>query len=268
MLSISTYMTGSSRRTSIRWRLMGLIAAILVPFTLATAFLGWCYADAESRVIEAQRFDQVNNLNFLMEGELGNIKAVLVALAAFPELQTGDFESFRTRAASTITDRVAVLAVLDESGQQLFSSAVPFGLPLPKSTNMSAFTEVWQGKTMVSDVLVGTVVKRPIIAVAAPVFVDGRVRYVLSAVIYPETLVRFFAAAGVNNQWAAAVVDRQGRFVTRTLRPARKAAKPTPSSDRASTRASTYANVRRNGSPSTCTGTETTDVQPVTADRM
>ena len=70
---------------------------------------------------------------------------------------------------------------------------------------------------MISDVVFGTAVKRPIISIAAPVTRDGVVIYVISAVVYPEYLSKLFTQAEVNQEWAAAVVDRQGRFVVRNI---------------------------------------------------
>ena len=205
------------RRASIRWRLIELSMAILAPFLVITTFLAFRYADSEQRVLEAKRFDHVNNLTFLIDGEVKAVMAVLKMLSAAPSLQNGDFATFRIQADAAIGGNIALLAVLDEQGQQLLSTAVPAGQPLPVSANMFALAEVFLGKTIVSDVLMGTVARRPVISIAAPVTRDGRVAYVLSAVVFPEIFADQFSVASVNPAWAAAVVDRNGAFVTRNL---------------------------------------------------
>ena len=211
--------SASERRTSVRWRLFKLSAAICLPFLIVIIFLGWRYADAERRVLEAKRFDQANNLSYLMDGEINAVMSVTKVLANMPSIKNGDFAAFREQAEAAKGDYIAVIAVIDETGQQMFSTAVPEGQPLPISSNTAAFSQVFEGKTIVSDVLLGTVVKRPLISVATPVVRDGRVVYTLSAVIYPEKFTDLFLRVEVNPAWASAIVDRNGKFVTRNLSP-------------------------------------------------
>ena len=89
-------------RTTIRWRLFGLIAGVVCPFVAVTGLLACNYADAELRVIEARRFDEANNLSFLVDGEVKAIQSMLKILAAFPQLKNGDFEGFRPLAEAAV----------------------------------------------------------------------------------------------------------------------------------------------------------------------
>ena len=202
---------------SVRVLLNGLIAVSLLPALVLLGVFAWRASEAERQVIEARRTDIANNLSFLVDGDISVVKAMVATLASSPELIAGDFAAFRQHALASVGDRVAVLAVLEPGGQQVMSTIVPPGEPLPKRNDMSAFAEVLGGKTIVSDILQGSAVKRPVISVASPVMRDGHVAYILSAVVYPERLISYFAQAGVNPRWAAAVVDRQGQFVLRNL---------------------------------------------------
>ncbi len=207
--------------SSIEARLIILIAAGLLPIVGFSAFLAYRYANAERHVIEAQRDDAASNLSHLLDGETGAISTLLSGLAQSPDLLKGDIETFRTYADRLVGERIAVIALLDASGQQLMSTFVPLDDPLPKRTDMSVFESVLRGKTLVSNVIQGTAVQRPIISIAVPVFRNKTPTYVLSAVVYPERFVMLFSKAGVNPEWAAAVVDREGRFVSRNLNPER-----------------------------------------------
>ena len=207
------------RPQSIRTRLLSLLAVAIVPFIIAAVLLGGSYTNAELRVLQTKRFDQVNNLSRLLDGEIRAADAIVATLAPSASLKTGDFAAFRLQATGALGDRIALLAVLEANGQQVFSTAIPEGESLPKSVNIGAFLAAFRGERIVSDVLRGTVAGRPVVTVAAPVFVAGQVKYVLSAVIYPEKLIGLFAEAGINPEWAAAVVDRQGKFVIRNLSP-------------------------------------------------
>jgi hypothetical protein len=55
--------------------------------------------------------------------------------------------------------------------------------------------------------------------VSVPVMVDGQVAFVLSAGLMPQRLQALFAEAGLRDGWAAAIVDRKGVILARSLRP-------------------------------------------------
>ena len=206
-------------RSSIQGRLLALIIAALIPVFAFSIFLAYRYAEAERQVIEARRRDVSNNLSFLVDGEVLAIRTTVSNLAKSPDLVRGDITSFRAYAMALVDDRISVLAVLEASGQQLMSTAIAAGDTLPKREDMSIFAAVFNGQVVVSDVVSGTAVKRPVVSIAAPVSRDGVVVYVLSAVVYPEHFSKLFADAEVNPDWAAAVIDRQGRFVVRNINP-------------------------------------------------
>ncbi len=212
-------MTALAPGNSIRNLLLRLLVVAFVPLVLLLSFFVWRYADSERRVVEARRLDTVSNLSFLVDAEVRSIRATIEALAVSPTLDAKDWPAFRTYAKSFVGPRIALIALLESSGQQVMSTAVPAGEPLPKRADMSMFADALAGKSMVSDVIIGTLLQRPLVTVVVPVQRDGAVAYLISAVLLPERLLSLFAEAGVNPSWAAAVVDRQGRFVARNLSP-------------------------------------------------
>ena len=60
----------TSRQSSTQSRLLRVIAIVIIPAMLLCAYLSVRYAEAERRVIEAQRLDAVNNLTLLLVGEV------------------------------------------------------------------------------------------------------------------------------------------------------------------------------------------------------
>ena len=181
--------------------------------------IAWLYASAQREILEAKRVDQVSSLSLLLDGEVAGVINIVKALAAMPALKAGDFTTFRPQAEAALSDKIAIFAVMDEKGQQLMSTGVPIGTILPMSRNLAALSEVLQGKTVISDVLTGTVMKQPLIAIAAPVLINGKVAYILTAGVRMEQFNSLFAQAGINPAWAAAVVDRKGVFVARNVHP-------------------------------------------------
>ena len=205
--------------STIRSRLIGLVAAVLVPATALSGYLAYKFAKSERQALEIQRTDDATKLTFLVDGEITALLASLQILANTPQLVAGDLAAFRKVAETVTGDKFAVIALLDETGQQVMSTFIAPGEPLPRRLDMTPFEPVFKGRTIVSDVLRGTAVKRPVISIAVPVAQDGRVRYALSGVVYPERFGPLFEAAGINSNWAAAIVDRSGNFVARNIDP-------------------------------------------------
>jgi hypothetical protein len=78
------------------------------------------------------------------------------------------------RAALKIRETSIVLH--DIKAQQLLSTNRPFGEPLPRATNSEMHDRVVQtGKPQISDLIIGAVLRRPILTVGVPVFRDGKV---------------------------------------------------------------------------------------------
>ena len=158
-------------------------------------------------------------MTLLLDGEVAAVFAALSLLAQSPDLEAGNIPAFRRLAEKAVGQRIALVALLEASGQQVMSTFIPTGQPLPKRADMSVFEPVFRGTPIVSNIVFGTVTQRAIISIAVPVMREGRVVMVLSGVVYPERFLDLFIAARVNPKWAAAVVDRHNRFVSRNLDP-------------------------------------------------
>jgi signal transduction histidine kinase/CheY-like chemotaxis protein len=104
----------------------------------------------------------------------------------------------------------------DTHAQQLLSTNRPFGEPLPRATNSEMHDRVVAtGKPQISDLIMGAVLKRPILTVGVPVFRDGEVVYVLAMGLGPETLSALMQDQKLSSDWTAAILDRKGIIVGR-----------------------------------------------------
>ena len=118
------------------------------------------------------------------------------------------------RAALTIRGTSIVLH--DTKGQQLLSTNRPFGEPLPRATNTEMHDRVVAtGKPQISDLIMGAVLRRPILVVGVPVFRDGQVVYVLAMGLGPELLSALLQEQNLSPDWTAAIFDRKGVIVAR-----------------------------------------------------
>ena len=202
---------------SIAAHLRVLTAGTLLPLLALATVFAYQLADAERRVIEAERADVTNNLALLVEGEVATLSSMLRTLALSVELHNGDFEQFRHLAAPASREPyINAIVVYDRSGQQLFSTLVAAGQPLAKRLDTTPIDDAFEGKTIVSNVVAGLVLTRPMITVSVPVMRDGKVVYALTAGIVPTRFQRLFAAAHLEPTWVSAIIDGQGRFIARS----------------------------------------------------
>ena len=63
----------------------------------------------------------------------------------------------------------------------------------------------------------GEGLKNTTVVVAVPVVVHGRIIFGVAAEIHVEHLSKLFGVAGLKKDWAAAIVDENGRYVARSL---------------------------------------------------
>ncbi|HJY48931.1 MAG TPA: response regulator, partial [Stellaceae bacterium] len=104
----------------------------------------------------------------------------------------------------------------DTKGQQLLSTNRPFGEPLPRATNTEMHDRVVAtGEPQISDLIMGAVLRRPILVVGVPVFRDGQVVYVLAMGLGPEVLSSLLKEQSLSPDWTAGIFDRKGIIVAR-----------------------------------------------------
>src|SRR5205814_8910384 len=99
----------------------------------------------------------------------------------------------------------------DTKGQQLLSTNRPFGEPLPRATNDEMHDRVVATRQpQISDLIIGAVLRRPILVVGVPVFRDGQVAYVLAMGLGPEILSSQLRQQNLPLDWTAGIFDREG----------------------------------------------------------
>jgi two-component sensor histidine kinase len=150
-----------------------------------------------------------------LDQTLNGYIAVLESLATTPALAEDDFATAYRQAEAALTSRGLYAFLRDKSGQQLFNTRIPYGSPLPKSGEFDAqvFTDM---RPYVSDVVIGDVAKRPVMAVSVPVFRNKKLRYVLSLSLEPALMKELLDRQKIPAEWRATIADRKGLVIART----------------------------------------------------
>src|SRR5215468_8367042 len=151
-----------------------------------------------------------------VDREISAVQAELQVLATSPSLQTGDFMAFDRQMREALTIQGTGIVLLDTKAQQLINTSRPFGAYLPRATNSEMLDRVVAtGKPQISDLIIGAVLRRPVLTVGVPVFRDGMVAYVLVMVVGPEILSALLHEEVATPDWTAAILDRKGVIVAR-----------------------------------------------------
>lgn len=203
---------------TIRSRLIALIAIIVVPLLAMFGWLANDYAKIQRSLIETQRSDAVTNLTSLLDREIASIKGGLIGLASSDDLALGNIEDFSRHALALCTQpQFFAIRAYNHAGNLVASTQEPDSDAAFKESDQKFLATVLNGQPIVSDVVLDDRLKKAVFSVAVPAYHDGVVTHAVIATILPDRMINLFAESGIRPNWIAAIVDRNGRFVSRSL---------------------------------------------------
>ena len=193
----------------IQARLVILVLSTVLPLVGLASFAMIRTVDDERARIERDAKERVANLLADVDRQITSIQAELRVLAVSPSLQSGDFAAFDHQMREALKIQGTSIVLHDTKAQQLLSTNRPFGEPLPRATNSEMHDRVVEtGQPQISDLIIGAVLRRPILTVGVPVFRNGKVAYVLAMGIGPEILSALLNEQNLPPGWNAGIFDR------------------------------------------------------------
>lgn len=200
----------------LRARLVLLILATMIPmlaYSAVTQFIR--YRAAEQRAASGLADVKARAVGQAVHARL----VALRVLALEPELQTGDFAGFRRAAEVVIANELpgANILVLTEDARQMMNTAAPPGAELPPRTQLESLRRLFEtGGPVLSDLFIGAMLKRPVVAIEVPVRnAAGKVIYDLALNPTPSA----FLDPIIDDRATSAITtvyDSQGVIVTRS----------------------------------------------------
>ena len=210
---------GRHRQASIRWLLVSLVLACLVPGVLGIgALVYWMYQNDRAQT-ERNAIQTARALTNTLDAELARARAVALALATSSHLATSDLVGFHRRArallqAEGIGDNIVLS---DADGQPVLDTLRPVGEVLARRSQPARFTSSIEAvHPLVSDLITSQASGEPIVTVDAPVTAGGRVVYRMSLVLAPQDIGRILNNLKLPADWASSISDRTGTLVART----------------------------------------------------
>ena len=204
-------------RTGIPSRLiaLALVAIIVFPGVLFAGFLLYRFADAEKARYEQDAREVAQAASSLLDRQLLGWQAALQTLATSDNIRTENWVTFYAQAARVKAVAGGDIGLRSIGGEPILNTAVPYGTPLPPSRITSNQQAIAAGRPFISDVFVGAVVDRPLIAVVVPITIEGNAKYLLHVSV-ATTALRDIMLSLVPADWIVAVADRAGVYIARS----------------------------------------------------
>ncbi len=201
-----------------RRSLIALGVAATLPTVVFVAVGAFFFLRAERARVEADTLGRSEIATMLVDGRLRRDLAALGVLTSSVDLAKGNMREFyfrvqRVKAANPAWRTIVLIDA--RSGQELFDLRRPFGEPgALEEWHAQALRDIRQTEMPMA----GSITPPPekLAWVYAPVSGEGELRYVLGAGIEPQAFQELLTAV-VGAGTTAAIVDRQGTFIARTV---------------------------------------------------
>jgi signal transduction histidine kinase/CheY-like chemotaxis protein len=203
---------------SLRQFLILLAALGLLPIAMIGAWAIHASVDQQRAELEQSMLGLSRALASAVDSELETTLDNVKTLAASPQLIKGDIAAFYDVARGAARSQKDWLSVIltDESGRVLIRTTQPYGAATPGVVDPPSLQQAMQTRQPV----VGTVAKGArnlaAVPVRVPVVIDGRLRYVVTAALAPDRVLRILGNQKVAPQWVVSVQDSHGLRVARS----------------------------------------------------
>lgn len=203
---------------SLRWHLLGLVLAALVPVLLFSGAMMIQFGKQQRAALEQQIQDVAAIIADDIDTELQQSIAALEVLAVSNALASEDLKTFYLLAQRVLKRQGwANIVLAGPNAEHLVNLRAKFGAPLSPLNRPEVFLETARiRRPYVSNVVPGLLAGRFLTVVGVPVFRDEQVKYVLVAAVAAPTWQNFLKSR-LATSMQAALVDRDLAIVSRTL---------------------------------------------------
>ena len=203
----------------LRGHLTLLTIGTLLPVALIGMFAAWHFVEHDQQAFQRSTLERMLTLRTAADAEIAGTIATASALGEALDVNAGEYLAFREvaqRILATQPDWSNINLALP-SGQQVVNLARPQGSPLHSIAGVDGSLEriLRDREPVVNDLGFGTATQTWDIAVRVPIIREREVKYILTAVVRPESLGALLEAQRVPAEWGAIVMDGRGKVIAR-----------------------------------------------------
>ena len=202
----------------LRTHLFLLALSTLLPVAAFAVFVTVALVEQERETFRRGEMDRTRAVMTAVDAELGGAIAALQALGASPALDRQDLRAMHEQAVRFLASQPGWqnITLASPAGQQLINARLPFGTPLPRVGDLPSLKRAAASlEPVVGNIGPGPISPDPAIPVRVPVMRGGDVKYVLSAVLRPESFADLLRQQRLPEDRVIALVDGELRFVAR-----------------------------------------------------
>lgn len=210
-------LSSSRQPRSLQFWLRGLVIACIVPAAVTAGLLISESYERERANVERDMIATARALMQAVDADLNGVQSTLQVLAASRSLASGDLEGFDREARTLLPTQIGSnIVVHDLSGQQVINTIKPFGVPLPRETDLRMIQRVLEtGGPVVSDLFKGPVTGKMVIGTSVPVFIDGKITYMVGMGLFSDRLGEVLQRQKIPAGWIVSIIDNTGTIGAR-----------------------------------------------------
>ncbi len=208
------------RTRTFRSHLVTLTLITLLPMIAFAVVASVLFAQRERATFQRGASERTLALLTAVDAELEGSITALEVLATSGYLSVDDLKAFHAEAARVLRSQPnwSTIDLASPSGKQLLNVLRPFGAELPPIADWRSADHVLSTrKPVVSNLVYGPVTRQYDFAVRLPVIRNAVTKYVLSAVVKPQTISALLSAQRLPSDWVGVVLDGNQRIVARTV---------------------------------------------------
>jgi signal transduction histidine kinase/DNA-binding response OmpR family regulator len=210
---------GDRRLPSIKVQMYTLVWVCALPAIVGFTLLTSNFIERERTQIKQDTLITARALIQAVDRDLNTGITVALALANSPSLDRRDFGAFYVEASKVLRPEFPGFnfVLSDRDSVQMLNTALPYGPLLPDPGSAVRIRKVFDtGQPVISDVFIGGALKRPLVAIHAPVLRNGEVIYVISVAFVPERLGQVLKEQRLPPDRVIGIFDSQGILVARS----------------------------------------------------
>jgi len=206
------------RKVPLRRRLFLLAVVGLLPLAALSGIGLFALINQQRAQAERVGLDVARALATAVDSELRRSISVLEALATAPQIDDGDIDGFNAAAGSVIGvgPQWRAIFLTDTAGKLVMTAGDPDVDAELRIAQSDSLAQVIRTKKPVVGYLSGDSRKKFGIDVHVPVVRGGELRYVLTGVVRPESIVDVISQQKVPDSWIVSVFDAKGIRVARS----------------------------------------------------
>ena len=207
----------------IRSHLLLLAAGAMLPVLAFAVLVSVVLVRQDIATVQRGALDQARAMMTGVDAMLSGGVKTIKALAASSALATDDLRAFHDEALRVLATQGTwtTVTLILPSGEKVVDASRPFGAVLPPVRDMQSVVDAVATMRPVIGPVSAAGASGPGVPVRVPVVRDGKVTYVLTAVVRPDSFEELITRQRLPDGWISGIVDRAGRFVARI--PARPA---------------------------------------------